>query len=442
MPNIQEYVSSCREQGFSDLEIRAGLVRSGWEASAIETAMSGTDDSQAPVQAAIDTAQRKPRRTVMVPVALSALALVAISGSTVAFAERGYLPAVSKIYRATPLPLLWHGTTANSDIAVGKMLIAASQNPGAETIGSFGVSVKKSAGEGKVSFAKSPLLAAVLKPKQPTELADIASGGAGGGLSNFSPDTLLPANISFTSTSAHDPAGNLKLLFGIDLGDLAAKLAPLSEQYAKTAIPQKTTVDGLLIHTAKEAYLRSNLIPYLTAADTNKWLSFDVPEDVLKSLDKAQTSPRQYDEKSLVPYREMLKKTLKDDGIVRRDGEALAKYEIALNPKVLRDLATDPALSGQAAGLKAAADSNTSLLITLFAEPQTARLRFIEIAGGVTPTGMGVDVSVSLKEEVRYQISEAIVAPPKDQTLTQPGLQYLQQISDGLIGNADSGSKP
>ena len=470
MQDITAYVNECVRQGFSKPEIRAGLVSAGWEASVIEQAFPvqiEASEQALPVQIevpdqtlpspisiattsteaiTISAHRRLPTRLIKTVVGMSAV-ITAFSGVTV-MAEHGYLPAISKVYRATSLPLLWGGTTGNSDIAVGKMILATTQDPGAETIGNLSLTVQASAGAAHVSLQKVPLLAAILTPKPINALADIAPGSAGnelsvpsGGISPeaLSPETLLPVAINFSSVSARDSAGDLKLTLSMDLGDLAAKLAPLAGQVTNMAIPKKITADGLLIRTTKKAYLRSNLIPYLTPADTNKWLNFDVPDDILAKTEQ-QTLAQSYPKDTLTQYRILLKKTLKDDGIVRKNGEALAKYEITLDPSVLTKLAKDPALKDQAADLESAAQAKSTLHVTFWTEPQRARLRFVELTASTIPDAFGVTATITLNEEVRYKLSEAITTPPQAEIISQPGIPYLEQVSNQVMGNNSNAS--
>lgn len=433
MQDLNAYVDSCLSQGFSKQEIQAGLEQAGWESGVINKAFNLHSETSLPtVQAS--SARHLPGW--FIPTVVSASAALFLSTGVIAFAEHGYIPVLSKVYRATPLPLLWGGTNANSDVVVSKILMALSQNPGAETVGSLQLTVQESNGAAKVSFEKVPLLAAILTPKPVTALADIAPGGTAGLADPLSPDSLLPATIRFTSTSAHDQGNDLKLDLGLDLGDLSAKLAPLVGQFTKMTIPQKISVNGLVIHNTKKAYVRSNLIPYLTLADTNKWLNFDIPDSYLKQFDQ-QALPQSYNKETLAPYRTLLKRILKDDGIVRKNNEALAKYEITLDPVSLAALAAEPTLKEQASALKAAASAKTTLHVTLWAEPQKARLRFYELSASATLDSLGVDTKISMSEEIRYQLSEAIIAPPTAQTIVQPGAEYFDQISNSLIEGTD-----
>ena len=444
MQSLDLYVTDCSQKGFADQEIRAGLVRSGWDGNSIEGAMLPASSPRAPILSPTEKPEafQKPKRNFrwVIPTVGGLVATIAIASSTIAVAEHGYLPAVSRVYRQTPLPLLWHGTNADSDITIGSMLLAAGQNPDAETANSFKLTVKKASGYAKLNLTNVPLLAALIVPKQPQQYASIANGRSGTSQPSLTPDSLLPATIVLTSDSSSDTSGDIKLTLGIDLGDLAAKLAPITSQYSTAVIPQKTTVDGLLIRDSKKAFLQSNLIPYLTPADATKWLSFDLPDEYLHQADTYQKSPQALNGPELKPYRELLRKTLKDDGIVRKDSEALAKYEVTADPASLRLLAADPQLKDLADGLKSAADQNSALHLTLWIESQTRRLRFAEATTTIAPKELGFELASSWNLEIKYKPAKKITAPATDQIISQPGSEYLQQVSEQLYNNTSGAS--
>jgi hypothetical protein len=412
-PNLREYIRAGLAHNIPAQQLGEDLIASGWDVHSVDDAFShyGKESSEPPP--VIESVLPKAKKRFVLPALVAGLLILVLAvGTAVVFAEQGYLPSFSRLYRKTPLPFLWGSKTANPAYATLLAIQSVKTAPTIRenTVYSLNVSAKD---------ATTPVSLKALDDVR--QLAAIPAGTTSHGF-NDSPLNYLPFTMQLTSLSERDTHDNYHVSVNLDLGENFLKI-PLLKLYLPN-IQQKNTAEGSLDQASRTAYLRSSTIPYLTPADFNKWLAFAIPSDILKKINESVREQKTISKSDSETYRKILGRIITDDGIIRRDNKPYARYRIAISPSTFSSLKLP---SGYADYLTQVARSNLGIHGTVWLEPRTARLAFSEFSTEFTPDKSGIMVSVSAKTSLRYDSSTDVIAPPTGEVIVD-GEGYFGKV--------------
>jgi len=483
-PALLDYIRQCFDQGFTVPEVRQVLVEAGWQAEAIEEGLNEASTVSG-VGAALSSFIEEPTSPVIKPEAAhvteptshpiashsgppldsdapvgtivasrkvpswgiilgSVLGIIIVATSTaIAFAEQGYLPGFSKVYRKTPLPLLWHGTTGNPELSLLKTVQAQSKVTAYQYTFTSNLTIDKKDATQPVSLQKWPLIAGLFTHAPAHQYADIAPGSviltpsaSTDPMTSLygNPDQFLPFKLGLSGQSDLDPQLNAHIKLDFDISNFVNKL-----QAFKTELPglkNDVTVEGTLSTKDSAAYARSSLIPYLTTGDQDKWLKFVLqPEDLKSYTDEinGKNAETNFDKKDFVVYKAILDASMKDNGVVRKNGAPYASYTFTLNKAIFSTLANRSDLKDYKSTLSDFANSGTTAVITIWVDPRTSLLAFIQGSFDVVPDGMNLAIHYDYQQAATY--GTAAITSPDSKQVINDGADYLTQIGDKLMGS-------
>ncbi len=464
-PELQNYIDNCRASGFSDEEIRLQLHTAGWSDELVAQAFSPKVDVHQAVQTETlqvetlfahsestvqsEAKPAKPARTArvhfrkyLIPTSIALGVVIVLFGTGVAFAEHGYLPGFSKLYRKTPLPLLWHGTYGKASVSLGKMLLNTTSSSIGSSAAKFSFTVDKidkakglQLGDSKI-FSSLAFLSdsgntlADVPQCQTSPCAQVVSD-------QFNIDSLLPLSFSADLGYSQDASKNTSLTASLDFTDIA-KLLP------KTTITptasSKLTFATLLFPGDKQALVKSNLIPYQSVPDKGKWLRIDVPQSYLDTFMHPDTSiMKNLSDSDTKALAAIIDAVGTDNGIIRDNGTAYAKYTLRLDKNTLIKLQDIKALSDYKSDFKDVADAGDFTLDAVIEmTPETAQLHSVDLTFSEPDTASNVRFSLSMSEVVSYGVP-SIDKPASTDTIPN-GENYVSSTFNTAVQNLMDGT--
>jgi len=330
-PTLTDYILQAQQAGMSEAQIFQALLDVGWDEAIVRTVLNPASSTVAVPTVAPATLPntslpvKTVRRPIVLAVAVAMGALLIGGGTTVAFAEQGYLPAVSLLYRKTSVPAVWKGMSGSPEVAFYQIFHALAPGTSATTKGSWKVSVSTTSA-GTATLMKNQQLAEAFTSRN---LADVPAGGTAVAATS-SPTTFPPLSFTISGTDdlAAAPDNSISEDATLDLADLR-KNAPQLEQVFGT-IPTTLTANLVLTDVYKTFYGKSNILPYLNG-DEGKWFKVAIPDTTAKELQdnrQKQASPTTED---LGLWKKVIDTAVQDMGVERKNGAPVSHYRLVLN---------------------------------------------------------------------------------------------------------------
>ena len=438
--NLQSYIATCRTQGFTDEEIQAELFKAGWSASQVAeafptTAMHHTPAAVLPPVNEVQSGVGRKRLLLWVGGGI-ALAVLLIFGGLVAYAEQGYMPAFSKLYRKTALPLAWHGTYGNAAVSLGKMLVATSQGTISSSTTSMSISLDK------VNSSQNVQLG-LLNTQMNKAFADVPQGCVtncdltSDSQPNFSLDSLFPAKIGVSNTIKVDAANAVSSTGSTDLTAFD-KVFPTP---AQTPTAQSVITTSFMVFPSDHViYAKSNLIPYATALDNGKWLQFELPADVATSLNtrSQSTTSATVSAADQQKVADLVNANTVDDGIIREDGAAYAQYKTHVTGAQLKQIiAALPDLKKYfTTDITSAITDDLAVDITTAISPRSALLHSMQVTLSNKYPTQNISSSVTISESVLY--GQVAIPKPDSTTVLSDGKGYVTQAISSAASDIEN----
>lgn len=407
-----------------DAAIRQSLLEAGWGAEQIDAPALAEPTPHVSSHHVIDAEQlfSAPKKRRWLPIAgITAGAFLVILIAAIGVAEAGYWNGFSRVYRQTALPFLWRGTNANATLSLGKTVLVSADQTKIQSDTTFAMTVAAISPAKKVTLTLHPNTLADIDPATSPVSTDQALQG-------------LPYTFNFSVSTQYDQTKGSQARLDWDLGATYDKLANI--RTATPWIPKKIQLEGILLTTQKQGFLRSNILPY-KKGDEQKWLRFTLSTQVLGAfLTTRQTAISQKDQDL---YKQLAAEAVEDRGIERFDGAAYAHYHLVITPAILQKLSLSQALISYREDLQNAAKQQFSLAAEIYVEPRSARLHHLDVEGSLNEAELNLNLGLKMKETLRYGSSDAIAAPPASLVIPD-GPGYMNDILQQLIDSFASGS--
>lgn len=421
--NLANYIEDCRKNGQSDDQIKGSLIAAGWSEEQIAEAFP----QKLPVEDLLHPVQKNKKTGKII--GLSLLVLLLIFSGSVALAEKGYLTAFSKIYRKTNLPLLWKGTTADPATTLAKTFEIVADDGKISSDSSINVTLSVNDAKKQVNAGKSKIFADF----QNVQTSDISQTSSEPSVNDYL-GMFLPASFGLKSTILVDNKNeNIQGRLELDLGTLYSKFSPFITPSLST-FKQNNSFEGIFLSSEKSVYFKSSLIPYSTPSDAEKWLKFADVYNVDTAKIKAEAKKSNQDlVKQLGDMAELLRNTIKDDGIIRKDGQAYAEYSLNMNNESFKTLLSSSKLTTYKEYLTALTAQNISISAKIYLDPANGRLVMAEGKMTSVEESSNIKIVEDFKATANYNPVQNVGAPSGDKTITEPGDKYLEGVFSKLI---------
>lgn len=504
LSSLLAYLGECKKQGFSDQQIREVLKQNGWPDALIDqgfveyqppveqvkpvqpssTPGQLTDQELAQMLSATDEAQTKesealaenhhktdlsltskPKTRKWFKVLLIVIAvLIALIGTTVAFAELGYLPAVSKIYRQANITNLWSKTGGEPMLVLANAYANSIQNQGVKT--SMGLKLTIESVNGVSASTKVNALPVINQLSGLNEasrkLANFANSTPALTLGLVGTDCLdttdcLPASndplqqisvlpltfdlqIDASKDTKGDSTGTIKMgLAGVK------KAIPYLDQALKEDA-NELIFESRLISTEKTLYWRTNFLPTIEQSQTNQW--FVERPITTTSIQKAEEEnlveeiKNKLDSNQQEELKKLVKEAVTNQGIQRINDQIVMVYHLNLSQANYQSLIN--LIQGKSVKLLGSTNYTDNIAITgdIYMDNQTAQIiqANVVIVSQEASYGYKLTMTVNLKQT--YQ--EPLIKAPENEEKMNLGLaQYWTSLqakrnelyNEGIITN-------
>jgi len=422
LTQLRGYVDACRQQGCTDADIQQALQQAGWDESVISSLFQQIQP-EIPVEALVPLPTQpqqspvKPKKSFRI-VGFSLLGIFLALVILVGVSEAGYFPAFSRLYRKTPLPLLWHGTSGNVALSMGKML---------QTTGTTTTFVLNAQEQVTLTSASGASTAEIPNLNKGLALLTKKSSGSTQAFADVPSNLVkLPLTIQVQSSLAKDNNQNLDAVTQINLASLVANV-PILQNYINPQFSQLNVEQRILTGT-NALYLQTNVLPVLNATDIGKWLKLVLPEPD-KNITSDVTINSALQIGSFKTEIAILNQIGKDEGIVRHNGVASAYYQLVFNQAMLKKLEQLQSLAAYKEDLQQFEDSQIAVTLDIYIQPHSGLLQ--EVDGTVVYTGGAdspYDVTLTTKSTLST-VGTTVIAPPANQILTDNIGAYLTSLS-------------
>jgi hypothetical protein len=438
---IQAYLEQCQNLGYTFDQIKISLLKVGWSQADIEDSFKQplTDSfTFNPVPPTGETKgaghlfpARKRRAWPLVTLLVIVL-LVVLTAVPVAFAEQGYLPFLSKFYRETPLPLLWRGTDDDLTVLTARLAQNVSQIKQASDTESTQITVQQADPTKPVTYNpfnfQGLTKAAAPTSSQSSNLyADVPSFG-----------NIYPLTLSYDLTVEGTPT-QAYLKLNLDLTNVLQKM-PYLTSFMSTLKNQDSL--ELVVPDKNNLYLRSSLIPYLSSLDNNKWLAFPITTETASLSGNNSLLKSIFSQSNITKMRAILKKDLKDQGVVRKNNQALVLYNLDLDnndyQSLLNILMNSQSASSNNSSLPTSSYSSLAsgvsmtMKMQIWLDPSSALPKYLQTQINSSSTGLNLAVQVSSLDSFNYTNPAPIIQPSPDQTIPD-GTAYLLNVYKKLF---------
>lgn len=445
----QAYIKQCQLAGFDDQQVRQQLQISGWSDEVIAQLLP-ISPIPVPVPlppesvAKVAPAQPQKRRKKFTPILAGLAVLLVLLSGSVAMAEYGYLSGFSKTYRRINLPVLWGGTVSNPSYSLGKMVIESLEakvirveanqdltieqlNPNVQVTMDdlYGFSLlKPGAKERKLAVVESDSESEFLCEGNALLCGGVPDDSASDPFADFE----FPLTLRSGFSAAVDSEKNTEGAFTFDLKELFEKV-PLLSLYLNQ---EKTelVIENRIFPNQGNGYFRSNALPILESADLNKWFKYSIPEEDAAYL-KGDQINQLIDSDQAQFIITFINTVAKDQGVVRRNGEAAAWYQMKITPAEISQLASLPELEQYQDILNQYGEGEMGdfiLTVNFYLQPQSARL--LELSGSLIVDDADHLMRYTLNFANQFSYGKDVVIEPvaEGETHSQPFMDYLMDL--------------
>lgn len=422
MNELQDYVAACRASGMGDDAIESALLSAGWDAQTVTHVLSAATPAATihieqghlePAPAQVTTPRRR-RTGVLIGVLI--LVLVLGVGVTGVLGEMGYLPAISRIYRKTNIPFLWHGTSGNAALSLALASAQTANQPKIRVTSTF-------KGTADIGNATNSLVGFLGGGSPSSAHADVSSASK-----------PVPFDVSLTTSI--DPTEGVGLGLRLGLTNIPEALT----DYIKAGFDE-VQIEGVIPATGTKGYVRTNVLPTPRQEDTGKWFSFDIVKDgsVAASRDSIVNQIKG-DSTLRNAYITAINSVTVDKGIIRQNGQAVAWYQTTLTPDSLKQVAMSPGLPSdvQASLTKLAEGWKQGSMVFDWYVPEKSPM-VSSIHANIDYVGVsGYTVSGTLQVDVAYGNTVAVPHITQGDTWASPAV-YFKALQDAYPNYINTG---